>query len=266
SICGKDYYTCPDHVAGRNYDVESAGVTKAVKCVLIASDFNPIELSIVNIPANDTSTIFVLNENENDVQSEDFDKGLIQVNDSKIDEANKKEENDTVEEQTDAQTQTEVSQDMFKKIAKDFFVKNLELKNLDMNEETKVAFDGLFETIDEKQVKLLSDFLEKLSVKVKDNEETVTEEGTVVVEETALETPEAIVVPEVVEVTEETVEVIEPVLEAPEITEETAVEKTLEVTKDNKEVALEDLYKDNKKTKEFVTDNKHLDAMLKFRF
>lgn len=65
SICGNDYYggECT-HVAGRNYPKkdDKGNPIEDRFCLVKAQDFEPIELSIVNIPANDTSVIYVLDE------------------------------------------------------------------------------------------------------------------------------------------------------------------------------------------------------------
>ncbi|MGL4449597.1 MAG: hypothetical protein ACRCTZ_00225 [Sarcina sp.] len=65
TICGNDYYggECT-HIAGRNYPrKDDKGNTVEDRfCLVKAQDFDPIELSIVNIPANDTSVIYVLDE------------------------------------------------------------------------------------------------------------------------------------------------------------------------------------------------------------
>lgn len=74
SICGKSYFggDCM-HIAGRQYEVKDEEVSSIVKCLVKTFDYTPIELSLVNCPANDSSIICVYNTETKKVNtSEDF--------------------------------------------------------------------------------------------------------------------------------------------------------------------------------------------------
>ncbi|MGL5716467.1 MAG: hypothetical protein ACRCXX_14120 [Cetobacterium sp.] len=111
TICGNDYFggECT-HIAGKNYPKkdDKGNTVEDRYCLVKAQDFEPIELSIVNIPANDTSVIYVLDENttpapvpvqepegdnKNAEQVPGIDEGKNTCNDSGNDKNTKTEDN-----------------------------------------------------------------------------------------------------------------------------------------------------------------------------
>lgn len=70
SICGKDYFgdECT-HFAGELYEDKENGIQNV--CYIKAEDFDPIELSFVNLPANDVSVICTYTPKANVMKSHD---------------------------------------------------------------------------------------------------------------------------------------------------------------------------------------------------
>lgn len=84
NVCGHDYYggACM-HSAGKSYNLDENG-SKTMTCIPKASDFKPVELSIVNNPANDSS-IFVVYDKKKCKVVKDFGAAepKIVISDSK---------------------------------------------------------------------------------------------------------------------------------------------------------------------------------------
>lgn len=240
-ICDKNYYggEC-NHLAGRTYEVESDGVTRHTKCLVRAYDYSPIELSLVNHPANDVSIICVMKpKNSSSSDSELNSEPQIDENEE-LSKNNKEHATDN--------KKVEVP-NLFKKIAKDHFVSQISGKFND-TEEMKTSFDTLFETLTEDQVEVFSDFLNKLEPKVQeDNEEVETPE---VPEASVTEEPETPEVPEVTEVPEASV------TEEPEVPE-TSTDNVSE----NKEKNLKDVFSPVGELKSTTVQDKEILAYLK---
>lgn len=64
NICGKSIWEC-EHYAGEEYELEDK--TKKVCIPTACGKFEAAEISIVNIPANDTSIIYIPNENTQNI-------------------------------------------------------------------------------------------------------------------------------------------------------------------------------------------------------
>lgn len=160
TVCGMDYYggEC-SHIAGRTYQIKKDDVTVDTPCYVMTSDFEPVELSIVNVPANNTSIIYVL-DTEN-ISSSDTQTCKSTVEDStkphKIDD-NKNPCNDNDNEIKN--TKTEDNQ-MVKKILKDALLEGIK-KSLGTDSETLGnAFSEVFDLMSEdahfEKIKALSD-------------------------------------------------------------------------------------------------------------
>ncbi|MGL5716027.1 MAG: hypothetical protein ACRCX2_23630, partial [Paraclostridium sp.] len=150
-ICGKSYYDSDCfHMAGRSYEYEEDGVTKTKKCLVKASDYSPVELSIVNHPANDVSIIFVMKPKGG---NSDNSENTPEIDENKDISQNSEEHN------KDSKA-LEVS-NLFKKIAKDHFELQIGEKFND-TEEMKASFDSLFELLTDEQVEVFSNFIKNL--------------------------------------------------------------------------------------------------------
>lgn len=86
NICGKSYYEDCNHVAGKTYTLDESGNNK--KCIPKAAGFRPVELSIVNSPANDSSIFIVYDSAKGTINGEiisqtnaDSENGISKVED-----------------------------------------------------------------------------------------------------------------------------------------------------------------------------------------
>lgn len=138
NICGKDYYSgdC-NHVAGETFQIEEDGVKKDVKCVVYTKDYEPVELSIVNFPANDTSIIY---KRKNEVNASNQD--------------NKQSTKDNVNAENKITKDTKIESDkgevMYKELAKKHFLSKLE--DFKLGEDGINTMSDFFETLKEDQL------------------------------------------------------------------------------------------------------------------
>lgn len=167
NICGKNYFSSEcTHYPGETYEVEEDGVTKKKMCIVKTYDFEPIELSFVNLPANDTSVVYVykLNSQLNN-DSKIIDNNHISENiekDNKEEEKDKK-NNDNEKEGGNLQENME---DKFKNMLK----KTVE-DRLGINDESSESFNKLFDSMNSEQVEefiKIVDFLENKNKKIED--------------------------------------------------------------------------------------------------
>lgn len=245
TVCGQDYFggEC-SHIAGRTYSVKKDDVSVDLECLVATSTFEPIELSIVNTPANDTSVIYVLNNPVND--SRDDKEQTEAFNDSKempgIDDIENKCK-DSVNNKTN---ETEDKDKMFKEMLKDTLKANIK-KEISDSTEMLTAFETLFDAATEETLPLVKALMDEFAKVV----ETMKTENADDSEAVAEEVHE--------------IEATEP--EAEVITEETpaevvAVEET--PTEDNKEI--EEKVKDALgvvKERKTSADNKLINTVIK---
>ena len=109
TICGKGYFKDCEHLAGRTYDIEGDdGVVRRKTCYVKSSDFKPIEGSLVNNPANDTSIIVVFDKNSKTVLNQTSDNSKFD-NTENISEDTQEENNQIVTDS--AETTEKVTED-----------------------------------------------------------------------------------------------------------------------------------------------------------
>ena len=230
NICHQDYFggECT-HFAGKSYQLEKDKETINQTCYVECKDFEPVELSIVNNPANDSSILFVLDSKKQSSKDEKEDK--TQIEDSKIDneninakvkgtESNIKdcEHKDSQPEETNNKTEDSMFKDLLKKaistnVSDKFGADSLE------------SFGKLFDSLEnEAQIENLQVFLDSLSI-----------------------TPKEVIETEEPETKDEKDEVEEPEVKDEKKEEE---EKTEEETKDEQK---EEPSKDETKTSEVET-------------
>lgn len=241
SICGKDYFNgdC-SHYAGKTYEIEGEDkVTRNVKCLVKTEDYEPVELSIVNYPANDTSTIVAYGVKENKIITSDMKEDIIPAtapaekleDNSKIDDTKKTCENTF----SPTKDEKEVQVNLYKEMAKDY-LKNMVVSKVKTDEASVTSFEVLFDSLEENQVKLLQDFLSKIEKK-----EVVIEAKTdEKVEEKTTEK----------KATEDKVEIKSEITTdaKKETTIETEKEKKIEVTDEKNEKKIEDSTQEDLKT------------------
>lgn len=162
TVCGNDYFSgdC-NHFAGRTYQIKKDDVSVEVECLVMTKDFEPIELSIVNTPANDTSVIFVLND-EDTPAGDNKDNKPEPIEPSKktpgIDgKGNPCEDNDD-----DKTNQTEDKNKMFKEMLKDTLTANIK-KDISEDEGLLNAFGALFDAANEDQVPLVKTLMDEIA-------------------------------------------------------------------------------------------------------
>lgn len=165
TICGNDYYSMEcSHVAGRNYPRrnDKDEPIEDRYCLVQAKDFDPIELSIVNIPANDTSVIYVLDETSApkpnpEPSSGDSLEGKNHENGGKIDD-NKKPCNDN-----DNNTKKKPEDnEIMKGLLKDTLNEKIKKEISDSPEFTE-NFNKVFDALaTDEDVKAMKDFLSSI--------------------------------------------------------------------------------------------------------
>ncbi|MGL5718670.1 MAG: hypothetical protein ACRCX2_37040 [Paraclostridium sp.] len=223
SICGQDYFggECT-HMAGRTYQIKKDDVTVDLDCVVMTKDFDPIELSIVNTPANDTSVIFVLtnpSSSSND-STEEFssDKTEGGIDDS---------ENTCQDNANDKTNLMEDKDKMFKKMLKDTLIAGIK-KDIADNAELLEAFGAIFDASNEEQIPLVKTLVDEFAKVLETAKLEATNDSS---EESAVEESEDAAQQEVVAATEEVAE--EPKSEDSEIeAEEVKPEEIEEQVKD----------------------------------
>lgn len=261
NICHQDYFggECTHH-AGRNYQLEKDKESINQTCYVECKDFEPVELSIVNNPANDSSILFVLDSKKNNTKDSQEDKEPLIV-DSKIDNENNNDKvkgtesniKDCEQEQPLIDEKENETEDlMFKDLFKKVFSKNVSDK---FGEEILEPFNKLFDSLETKeQMENLQVFLDSLNLTNDAKEEATAEE--VKDEDESVEETE----PASDEKTEEKPEE-EPATEEPTADNKNPEESEAETTKADD---LETIFDGNKET--IVKDNvvnKKLAAMLK---
>lgn len=250
SICGKDIMSC-EHMPGRTYDNK--------KCLIITGKLRPIENSVVNAPANDTSIFIVYNK-----VTKKIEDSLTVIKDN--------------EELNKIKDQSEVNKNIMnpEKITKMVQVlKDAQLRKVEdfFGKEEKInALFDLFELEDlDKMIQITDTFLEfgqnkindkitELNKIIADKEESITALNTKIddleLKLTDLENVEPVVPPVVPEPPVET-----PVVPEPPVTPEAPVEPPVvppvvpPATKDNKEEKVKDLEQQEEKTKIGVIDS-----------
>ncbi|MGL6100449.1 MAG: hypothetical protein ACRC0G_12590 [Fusobacteriaceae bacterium] len=247
TVCGSDYFgnDCT-HVAGRHYSIKKDDVSIDVECLVLTKDFEPIELSIVNTPANDTSVIFVLDEPS--VTSKDE---IGPSEDSKETPGIDGIENKCKDSVNDKTNPTEDKDKMFKEMLKDTLTANIK-KEISDKAEMLTAFETLFDAATEETLPLVKALMDEIAK---------------VVETIKTESAEAA---EAEEVTEEVVET-EPVTEsaAEEVVEETTEvveEEVKEETETEDSKAIEEKVKDALgvvKEKKTSNDNRIINTIIK---
>lgn len=165
-ICGQNYYSedC-HHVAGKMYEVEQNDIKKQVKCTVHTKDYIPIELSLVNFPANDTSIIYKYHPPKNNDKKSDTKEEIntLENDVNNIDKNNSKKQDTKGE-----------NDKMYKDLAK----KHLMSKTSDflkMTEDNKKCFEDFFETIQEDQLNPFEQLLEAISSAISSDKQTLKE-------------------------------------------------------------------------------------------
>lgn len=168
NICHQDYFSgkC-SHIAGEQYEIEEDKKTVNKTCYVECRDFEPIELSIVNNPANSSSILFVLDDTTNNGKNKDENK----KDDSKIDngiindtvKGTENNTNDYAEGNTLSDEKEPKTEDlMFKDLLKKTISKNVSDR---FGEEMKEHFEALFDSLDkEEQIEKLQTFLDALNI------------------------------------------------------------------------------------------------------
>lgn len=263
NICHQDYFggECTHH-AGRNYQLEKDKETINQTCYVECKDFEPVELSIVNNPANDSSILFVLNSKTSNTKDSKDDEEQAIV-DSKIDNENNNDKVKRTEsnikdcEQEDSQpeeTNNKTEDSMFKDLLKKAISTNVSDK---FGADSLESFGKLFDSLEnESQIENLQVFLDNL--KITPEEVIETEEPETKDEQEKVEEPE---------VKDEQEEVEEKPEEKPETKDEKQEpEKDEEKTSDAETTKAEDLEEIFDGKKETVVKdnivNKKLAAML----
>lgn len=170
SICHQDYFggECT-HFAGNTYKIEKDKESLEEACYVECKDFEPIELSIVNNPANNSSILFVSSSKNN--ASKDKNEKTNNIADSKIDNENisatvKGTENNIKDcEQKDSQDKeikNKMEDSMFKDLLKRAISKTVSDK---FGENNLEKFEKLFDSLEnEKQIENLQIFLDSLNI------------------------------------------------------------------------------------------------------
>lgn len=166
SVCGQNYYgkECT-HYAGDSYEIEQDDIKKQVKCIVYTKDYQPIELSLVNFPANDTSIIYKYNPQKEDKKKSDTKEQA----DDLVNEHNQIDKNNPTNQDTKGENDK-----MYKDLAK----KHLMSKTSDfltMTEENKKCFEDFFETIQEDQLSPFEQLLEVISTAISSDKQALKE-------------------------------------------------------------------------------------------
>lgn len=176
NICGEDYFggKC-SHISGRSYTIEKDEESVEKTCYVECKDFEPVELSIVNNPANNSSILFVLNsknsdskDSDNKEPSKDNDEIDNKINDDKVKgtESNIKDCEGETPLSDEKESKTEDL--MFKDLLKKTISKNVSDK---FGEEMKEHFETLFDSLEkEDQIEKLQAFLDALNIDAESEE------------------------------------------------------------------------------------------------
>lgn len=175
NICHQDYFggKC-SHRAGEDYEIEQDKETVNKTCYVECGDFEPVELSIVNNPANDSSILFVLDESASDNKNKDEKTEVdSKIDNETINDKVKGTENnikDCKEEDTSSEAKETKTEDlMFKDLLKKTITKNVSDK---LGEDLKEKFEALFDSLEkEEQIEKLQNFLEAIDFAEEQEEE-----------------------------------------------------------------------------------------------
>lgn len=163
SVCNQDYFggAC-NHYAGGTYEVEDSNkVKRNVKCLVKTEDFEPVELSIVNIPANDVSSIFVLSP-QTGAGSDNSGKEPIIDNTKNDDKEPKIDDNKIPCNNGNNEEKIKAEDMMFKNLLKDT-LKDKIVKEISDTPELAEKFNAVFDSLEtEDQVKTMKDFVDQL--------------------------------------------------------------------------------------------------------
>lgn len=177
SVCGKEYFgeEC-NHIAGYEYKVEG----KTVKCLVTIGDFDPIEISFVNRPANDVSVVckvekFVSTKTDDSKEKEE----TKEITDNKhIDEPEVKEEKTkTIKDKEN----TDCKMNILKDVSKKYIAQKMKLED---DEAAIEKLTKMLETLSDEQIKNLvelTDCLKDVPIsqeeteEIKDNEQKASE-------------------------------------------------------------------------------------------
>jgi hypothetical protein len=261
SICGNNY-TSEDcgHFAGREYTNDNKETST---CFVKSSDFEPIELSIVNLPANDTSVIIAYDTKKKTVcsdaleqidEQENVIKDTIVVDvENKEPEANEAKFDETKNTCNDSVVKTEDKQEV-SIVLKNLVKKNLfsTIKdNMSISEELEKRISDMYDGLDSDEK--ISDICEILTELV-----TAKQVATVVVADAVQEPVKAEVIaePVVAVKVEDAIQVPTPAEIVPEKVADTiATEESKKQIEDTEVKKVEDLNNVYKKTEEnFITD------------
>lgn len=187
NICKKPYYggECT-HLAGDSYKIGDSEELQT--CYVISGDFEPVELSIVNSPANDSSILYISSETDSNTK----DEKTTEIDKNKTKDTIK--ENVNIQENTDSQENTESQNKdnmedlMYKDMLKKMFSDQVKDK---LTEDGLNAFNTLLDSLNSaEQITNLQTILnnikladckeenkdEKVSEKTKENKETETKD------------------------------------------------------------------------------------------
>lgn len=183
NVCEKSYFECP-HIPGETYTVDN----KEVECIPVATGiFTADEVSIVNVPANDTSIIYFKDEEQENNVADSKNENTIKDNQKEkikdnqnIDEFDKK--NIACKDNTNNEIVNKDKKGGFKMSIKDLLKQSLlkDIKNVwdlkdEKEESIKTFFDSLEEDKIEKFIQVIND-LQEATTTSKVEKETVEEE------------------------------------------------------------------------------------------
>ena len=160
NICGNDYYgdSCP-HFPGREYEVEVDGKKEKKVCVVNTFDYEPIELSFVNLPANDTSVVFKMTKNNNVnniTPSDNVEENNAKVEDKKVNNQDLNQIENKNKEEGGKEDPVENFKDVLKQVIE---------SKIQLSDELKEPFQRLFDSMNSEQVKDFITLLEQLQEK-----------------------------------------------------------------------------------------------------
>ncbi|MGL5709815.1 MAG: coiled-coil domain-containing protein [Cetobacterium sp.] len=151
SICGKDIYDC-EHIPRKLYDGK--------KCLVVTGKLTPIENSIVNVPANDTSTFVLYNKREKKAYT--YYTGVLTQDNNENEEKIKDNKSEVKDNMLDEKQLTKLAQSL-----KDAQVKKL--KDFFANEEDISKISDLFDITDlTKFIEVTDTFLKLGETKIND--------------------------------------------------------------------------------------------------
>lgn len=161
NICGEDFFggTCMHH-AGASYTVKDGDTEVEKVCIVYCSDFEPIETSIVNAPANNTSIIFYNEDSKGDTDGDVNHKTNVTTDSQKTNNTDKTKDSDN-----GINKNKEMEELMFKDLLKKTLEKTID--SINPEEQFKETFNKLFDSLEkEEQTKALLDFIDGIPAKV----------------------------------------------------------------------------------------------------